>query len=494
MAGLPFPRGGIYGAVMDPRTRAAGRFEMLSGMGGGGVPDISSAFQLGEQYGAEEEEQYADAGGGMGGGMPAMQGDSTGVSDLHPMLIEMTRRAMAEGDSPTSEDKGLALAQAGFGMAAGQSPHALQNIGAGAMQGVQALQELRQQRALQRMKEVQAAAMMARAVQPRQGAVSALGRAQQERAQLAEQFGEADPRVKQYDDWIAKQVSQAGGAGDPVFKQQIAALRAANPSMSEQEATNAVLLDRERLKDARPSGIIRLPTGEEVRTYFDPQMGKDVYYDAQGTKKAIPFGVQNITPGEGAALPRGPFEKKELEFLDVTESLRKKDEYLGAVESAEQGWKLAADNLMASVKTFFDSGQLTPQELATREGQAKLQGLIGASRLAMLGPGPVTEYDAARIVQGVGGDVNAWQNKEVVAKVLGDLYDQDKRRAEMMSGQLMFSAPSFGISEEVAKRKYALPEAKNFGKSAGSGSDGGAAGAGSGKRRIRIGADGKVMP
>jgi hypothetical protein len=57
-------------------------------------------------------------------------------------------------DQPLSaQDKWMALARAGFAAAAGSSPHALQNIGAGLSKGVESLDELRKERAINRMKQ-----------------------------------------------------------------------------------------------------------------------------------------------------------------------------------------------------------------------------------------------------------------------------------------------------------------------------------------------------
>lgn len=57
-------------------------------------------------------------------------------------------------DQPLSaQDKWMALARAGFATAAGSSPRALQNIGAGLGKGLESLDELRKERAVNRMKQ-----------------------------------------------------------------------------------------------------------------------------------------------------------------------------------------------------------------------------------------------------------------------------------------------------------------------------------------------------
>lgn len=161
----------------------------------GGQPpqgvDIAGAFRVGEQAAQQDGGGFARGGvvRGYAGGGGVSDG---GLGSISPMFLEMTRRQMATmarggpvrgyaggsevtgGDSDmedlqallderqpmavgdgslTSEDKGLALAKAGFAAAAGQSRHAMQNFGVGAATGVDALMKMKQARALQRMKE-----------------------------------------------------------------------------------------------------------------------------------------------------------------------------------------------------------------------------------------------------------------------------------------------------------------------------------------------------
>lgn len=120
--------------------------QQAGGGGGGGGLDLSSAFTIG-----------ADAAAGPGADPSAMGADDEGgLGSISPLLMALTQQEMGGGDdTPTGEDRGLALAQAGFSMSAGDSPHALQNIGTGAVAGINSLQRLKQQRALQRMREQQ---------------------------------------------------------------------------------------------------------------------------------------------------------------------------------------------------------------------------------------------------------------------------------------------------------------------------------------------------
>lgn len=151
----------MWSTLVDPAAGPLARSSAVSGLGGGGGGlDLSSAFSMGSdaatgggggsQYTDDQGGKHAPSGGGLG--------------SVSPMLASLTKAEFnkmhgGEDDGPTSEDKGLALAQAGFAMAAGQSSHALTNIGQGALYGVDALQKQKQLRAIQRMREMQAEQM-----------------------------------------------------------------------------------------------------------------------------------------------------------------------------------------------------------------------------------------------------------------------------------------------------------------------------------------------
>lgn len=113
-------------ALSAGETAAKGR----PGMGGGGMP--------GAPRGA--------AGGSGGGDLAGWHGD----------FLDMIKKAMAAdtgGDEPlTGEDKGLALARAGFGVAASRSPHLGVALGEGGLQGIQGLDKMRAQRAQERLR------------------------------------------------------------------------------------------------------------------------------------------------------------------------------------------------------------------------------------------------------------------------------------------------------------------------------------------------------
>ena len=90
-----------------------------------------------------------------------------------------------------------------------------------------------------------------------------------------------------------------------------------------------------------------------------------------------------------------------------------------------EGLQRIADQFATHFKTLFNTGELSPQELALAKSDAELQALIGANRIAVVGGGVMTEQDAVRVLKAVGGDVDKLQNKEVLKETLETVY---KRR------------------------------------------------------------------
>ena len=70
------------------------------------------------------------------------------------------------------------------------------------------------------------------------------------------------------------------------------------------------------------------------------------------------------------------------------------------------------------VKTFATGEGLTLEELSLRVSRGQLQGLLGKMRVSVVGGGVMTEQDALRVIEALGGDATAFQNKEVVGRAI----------------------------------------------------------------------------
>ena len=93
-------------------------------------------------------------------------------------------------------------------------------------------------------------------------------------------------------------------------------------------------------------------------------------------------------------------------------------------EYRNTGFKLLADQFSTGLKTFFDSGDLTPAQFAAAYQNGQLQGLLGAQRLSVVGGGVMTEQDALRVISALGGDITALQNPEIVEAQIQRIYNE----------------------------------------------------------------------
>ncbi len=121
------------------------------------------------------------------------------------------------------------------------------------------------------------------------------------------------------------------------------------------------------------------------------------------------------------------FMKLKEKVRDDSVSLKRYTSYLKNIENAGVGLERLGDDLTAYFKTLFstnaDRMKLSEEELALRVARGELQGLIGRSRIETVGGGVMTEQDALRIIQNLGGDVSLLQNPEVVRQQISRLFE-----------------------------------------------------------------------
>lgn len=195
------------------------------------------------------------------------------------------------------------------------------------------------------------------------------------------------------------------------------------------------------------------PVGRAVR---DLRTGEYGIMGSDGKIQPIPEGAEPITP---TALQKDvpsidSFRKFKTELTDAERSLTQIERYAKEVGGLNQGIAGLADKFSAGIKTLLGTGKLTPAELSRRLAEGNLQGLLGGNRLAVVGGGVMTEQDAQRIIDYLGGDVNAWQNKEQVMEALSQLY-QD-RRAQYDDNLKFYNAAvdSYYGTKGFDKREY----------------------------------------
>jgi hypothetical protein len=164
---------------------------------------------------------------------------------------------------------------------------------------------------------------------------------------------------------------------------------------------------------------------------FDKQTGRSGLMGADGKFVDLPAGAEPITAtGLQKSIPdQKAFRTLRSEVTDAEISLRNMDRYMNSVGGASQGVARLADKFTAGIKSLIGQG-LDPQEIALKMAQGQLQGLLGANRTNVVGGGVMTEQDALRIIQRLGGDVTALSNPEIVRKAIGEVYSDRYKQYE----------------------------------------------------------------
>ena len=108
--------------------------------------------------------------------------------------------------------------------------------------------------------------------------------------------------------------------------------------------------------------------------------------------------------------------------------IRKLDNYVVALDNSPQGIERFATRMKSFVKQLATKNKLTEGEVMLQLANGQLQGLLGSSRLEVLGGGVMTEYDAQRVIQYLGGDVDSFQSIQKVKMAMQKLLEEKKSR------------------------------------------------------------------
>tara|TARA_E500000318_G_scaffold111907_1_gene132555 strand:- start:1891 stop:3477 length:1587 start_codon:yes stop_codon:yes gene_type:complete len=201
-------------------------------------------------------------------------------------------------------------------------------------------------------------------------------------------------------------------------------------------------LDIERLKANKddPRGqpvyryMIRDKNGQNYNVFSDKgQMyamvdGKRVYQkDWQKTLGNID--VRTAGQQTFGVMGSGPFTKLEGELLDQEKSLQSYARFLDTIGDTNIGLERLTDKYSAWFKTFFGQ-DLTQEELSQQLANGELQRMIGASRKEIVGGGVMTEQDALRIIEALGGNIDALQDPERVKKAISQIFSEKYNKYE----------------------------------------------------------------
>ncbi len=99
--------------------------------------------------------------------------------------------------------------------------------------------------------------------------------------------------------------------------------------------------------------------------------------------------------------------------------------YIKTAGDLPTGIDKAVNRFSAFIKTSLTKEPLTEDEKNLGISQARQQALLGALRTTVLGPGVLTEIDAQRILNRLGGDIlSIGTNPEVVKEAMSEVFEQ----------------------------------------------------------------------
>lgn len=186
------------------------------------------------------------------------------------------------------------------------------------------------------------------------------------------------------------------------------------------------------------------PDGQPIPTFFNPN-DRQLYYSVDGGFKK----VKSAGPAPKLMTP-SQYVKLRQDYQNEINGLEALNTYFATVKDIPTGVNRWAIDVVAKAKQIVWGGKtLTPQEFNKLSADAQVQALLGLFRTTIVGPGVMTEYDAIRVLQALGGDPgSALQNPEVMKKILGDLYKRKMRQAQIYYQEYVRQAKARGETPE----------------------------------------------
>ena len=165
------------------------------------------------------------------------------------------------------------------------------------------------------------------------------------------------------------------------------------------------------------------------------------------------YDIRNVGDQMDGVMSFANFKKLRNTLNDDEVSLKKMISFLKEQDKTSIGYQRIIDGFMGKMKTFFSTKakqyEMTEEELALAIAQGKLQGLLGSSRKEVVGGGVLTEQDARRIIEYLGGDIDALQNKFRVQEAISYIFGE-----KLTNYDLNLEDHNIAVENEYGTRGY----------------------------------------
>lgn len=151
------------------------------------------------------------------------------------------------------------------------------------------------------------------------------------------------------------------------------------------------------------------------------------------------------------SLDGNAFKKLGDDLVAQENSVKLINRFVEGVGSLPKGIEKAIGNASAKIKTILDI-PLTEPERAIGFSKARKNSLIGAFRETIVGPGVVTEFDAERIIDALGGDIESVTTnpallRDIVADILEGKMNQYEQNLAIYNSHVAGRYGSWGVKQ-----------------------------------------------
>ena len=203
--------------------------------------------------------------------------------------------------------------------------------------------------------------------------------------------------------------TSGSGSGTEYFKANILVDKN-NP------AKKTGFLTQEKSTDGQPKYIITNANGRSFNNIDNPEEFKSYMLNN------VPLSVSEITQNMKTYLPSSKYMQTSLDkLIKIERELKQIDQYVYSIDSSPRGASRLASDFKSYITRVATKNKLTEGAVYSALAKGQLQGLLGANRVEVVGPGVMTEFDAQRVIAYLGGDVSMLQNVEAVKKAMDNL-------------------------------------------------------------------------
>ena len=167
--------------------------------------------------------------------------------------------------------------------------------------------------------------------------------------------------------------------------------------------------------------------GDPVQAVRELASGRVGTVDDKGAFTSLDMGRYKPTTASDANvfMQEADFKKLADSVVDQENGIKALNRYAKTAGGLPQGLEKLQTRISAAIKTSITQEPLTEEELGLGITKARQERLLGALRTTILGPGVLTENDAVRIIDAIGGDINSvLTNPAIVQETIQELLDE----------------------------------------------------------------------